>query len=397
MNIFDYESLLFGVAVISDVHLNAKRLEPKQIKKELKEGFFDVLRRVTILNGIVVNGDLFHDNKLYLEDKNARVAFWFFQQLEEIAKERNVWVRIIKGTGSHDFDQLSIFKDYEEEYDFKIYEETTIEMLDGMNMLFIPEEYVRDPDEHYKQFLSVPENTYDMIFMHGLVKEMEFIHQDNTNFSKKAPIFDVDDLCKVCKGPILAGHIHTHTIFRDQFFYVGSFSRFSHGEEEAKGIVMGLMTRDTKDFVVVHHENKLARVYMKLILDFDDMDKLSIEEIIEKVDKFIKKHDVTSLDFRMNYIDTDECHAKVSAVMEFYKGSDIVKIKTKISTLKTAKKELEYKKRREENQYLTDKTTSFYEKISIYIHKRHGKRINPETISKYFKNEKEKMDGVKNV
>lgn len=394
--LFNYDELLFGIMGIFDLHINAKRLIPEDLKIELEEYFFAPLERVKYLNGIVVGGDTLHDNGLHLEDDNTDLAFWFFARLHEIAVKRGCWVRVIKGTHSHDFNQLKVFKFYEKLYDFKIYDEVCVEVLDGMKLLFIPEEMVKDPEEYYKPWLNVKDNTYDTIVFHGLVKEMEFIHQDNENFSKKTPIFDVGDLCRICSGPILAGHIHTYTEFRDQFYYGGSFSRFSQGEEKDKGCLFSIMTKDTKDFVVLRHINEKAKVYKKLILDYDDMDKRTLNELIDMIEDFIEDNKVTSLDLRMNYIDTNDAHTKVSSIIKFYKGSDIVKIKTKISTLKNATRESEYKKRREENMYLTDKSISFYERVHMYVKKKTGRNIPVNVIEKFFTPDKTtKMDGEK--
>jgi len=384
-NIFNPDKLLYGILTIADIHLNTKRLKAKQIKKELQKNFIDVALRVHYLKGIVVAGDIFHDNELYLNDDNAKVAAWLFHKLYEIGKERGIWVRVIKGTESHDYSQLDMFTYYEDMYDFKIYNTVAVEKIDNLNMLFMPEEYVKNQDKYYDKYLNVNDDTYDFIFLHGLVREMEFLQQDNENFSKKAAIFDVGDLCKISSGPILAGHIHTHTVFKHQFYYVGSFSRFSHGEEEDKGILYTVMTLDTKKYIVLHYKNDMAKIYSKLVLNYDDIDEMELDKLILKINKFKEDHKVSSLDLRLHYIDSDSSHAKISGIVKYYSDNKEVKIKTKISTLKSAKRDKEYQKRRDDNIYLIDKTLSFYEKIQKYIKKKKGKNIPIDKIEKYFK------------
>ena len=386
VNSFSYEDKIINIASIADLHINAKNLKPKRYKKELKKYFLEPLERALYIKGLIIAGDVFHDEKIYLEDDNSKLVFWLFDEIYKIASKRDFWVRVIKGTESHDRDSLEILRFYEDMYDFKIYNKACVEKLDNLNILFLPEEYHKKPEKYYKPFLNVAKNTYDLIVMHGLVKEMEFFTQDNEVFSKKSYAFDVGVLCDISKGPILAGHIHTHTVFREQFIYIGSFSRFTHGEEKDKGMVFVVLIKDeTEKYIYLHHKNEMAQIFIKLVIDFQEMDESSLSDIIEKIENFIKETKATSLDLRMNYIDTKEAHAKVSGIIQFYKFSDIVKIRTKISTLKNIRKEEEQKKKREENSYIIDKSLSFYEVLQIYIKKTTEQEFSISTIEKFFR------------
>ena len=128
----------------------------------------------------------------------------------QIAKDRNIkYVRMIKGTDSHDNNQLINFKIFENgEVDFRIIDTCTTETLDGVKILYIPEEYMSDQDCFYKEFFD---DTYDMIFGHGMFRETSFQaqKQEGAVTLSKAPVFNSTDMLKICSGPIMFGHIHS--------------------------------------------------------------------------------------------------------------------------------------------------------------------------------------------
>ena len=58
-------------------------------------------------------------------------------------------IRIIKGTRSHDFNQLDILKVFKEKAGshFKIIEKNEVEVFNGYRILYLPEEYPTDYDD----------------------------------------------------------------------------------------------------------------------------------------------------------------------------------------------------------------------------------------------------------
>ena len=102
-------------------------------------------------------------------------------------------------------------------YDFKVIQEVSDEWLfDAMHVLYVPEEYVFDKDDHYKEFFDTEER-YDYIFGHGVLKEaFPYIKETkNDHTRRKAPYFNSDELLDLCKGEVIFGHYHVHTEFCD--------------------------------------------------------------------------------------------------------------------------------------------------------------------------------------
>lgn len=254
-------------AVISDIHAGAVKADI--LENELDKTFIKYLKSLKILDFVVITGDLF-DNKLSLNSEHTKYIFIFLKKLIEVCIKKNAKLRIIKGTEFHDNKQLDIFKFlYNSNVDLKIIDNVADEELfSGFNVLYIPEEYMNDKDEYYKEYFN---KEYDMIFGHGLVNEVAFAAkiQESEVTMNKAPIFKTEQLLDICKGPIFFGHIHKPQCIKDRLYYVGSFTRWIYGEEEPKGFMMVAYTADTGKYEVEFIENKLAPIYNTMVIDYN--------------------------------------------------------------------------------------------------------------------------------
>ena len=111
-------------AAIADVHIGIKHISAKEMKRQLKKNFFDVLKSFPVLDGIFVCGDISH-TILSLNSDNAEVYLWFVDQIYKIARAKQSTVIIVKGTLSHDVEQLANVRHYvknDDGVDFRIYE-----------------------------------------------------------------------------------------------------------------------------------------------------------------------------------------------------------------------------------------------------------------------------------
>jgi DNA repair exonuclease SbcCD nuclease subunit len=314
---------VFVTAFIADIHFGAMKSD--QLYIQLQEYFLKVLDKKKI-DLLVFGGDLFH-NIITMNYSTSHIVLMFMENVIELCKANNIpHIRIIQGTISHDNNQLHNFHMFENrsDIDFKIIMNVTEEYFpyEKIRVLYIPEEYMRDPQEYYKAYIADADKKYDMIFGHGMVKEVAFIakNQESENTMSKAPIFDTKQLINACKGPIYFGHIHIRTTVRKHVHYPGSFSRFRFGEEDPKGWFLSVYDTKTHKYLHEFIENKMAPEYLTVEV------KLT-EEYLDKPEKIVEFLKRFTTDYlRIKVLIDGESGFAVQYLMDTYKDNPSVKI-----------------------------------------------------------------------
>lgn len=269
---------------ISDIHIGKK--DDMRLKEEL-EIFFDYLKDTENIDMITISGDLF-DRVLTANEYGTTLALEFIQRLIDLYIPE-IDIRIIKGTRSHDFNQLDILKVFKEKAGshFKIIEKNEVEVFNGYKILYLPEEYPTDYDDFYKEnLLGVDDRVYDFIIGHGMIDFIAFTgyEDDSENRVHGTPTHKADDLIRVTKGPIIFGHIHEKQEYKDKIYYTGSYSRYSFDTPSEKGfMVFDIDDDDPSKFKMTFIENTKAPTYAVL-----DIDKLNLEGVDDHV-KYIKE------------------------------------------------------------------------------------------------------------
>lgn len=269
---------------ISDIHIGKK--DDMKLKEEL-EIFFDYLKDTEDIDMITISGDLF-DRVLTANEYGTTLALEFIQRLIDLYVPE-IDIRIIKGTRSHDFNQLDILKVFKEKAGshFKIIEKNEVEVFNGYKILYLPEEYPTDYDDFYKEnLLAVEDKVYDFIIGHGMIDFIAFTgyEDDSENRVHGTPTHKADDLIRVTKGPIIFGHIHEKQEYKDKIYYTGSYSRYSFDTPSEKGfMVFDIDDDDPSKFKMTFIENTSAPTYAVL-----DIDKLNLEGVDDHV-KYIKE------------------------------------------------------------------------------------------------------------
>lgn len=269
---------------ISDIHIGKK--DDMKLKEEL-EIFFDYLKDTENIDMITISGDLF-DRVLTANEYGTTLALEFIQRLIDLYVPE-IDIRIIKGTRSHDFNQLDILKVFKEKAGshFKIIEKNEVEVFNGYKILYLPEEYPTDYDDFYKEnLLAVEDKVYDFIIGHGMIDFIAFTgyEDDSENRVHGTPTHKADDLIRVTKGPIIFGHIHEKQEYKDKIYYTGSYSRYSFDTPSEKGfMVFDIDDDDPSNFKMTFIENTSAPTYAVL-----DIDKLNLEGVDDHV-KYIKE------------------------------------------------------------------------------------------------------------
>lgn len=278
------------VCVISDIHLG--RGNSNDILNELYEKFIPVLNED--LDLLVIAGDYF-DRVLRLNENASKIAFQLMDNIVSLSKTYNFKIRIIKGTKSHDFNQLDHFKKYDTgKDDFAIIENVVVEEFnlpnneENINILYLPEEYV-DSLDYYNDYFNV-DFKYDLAFFHGT---MDFAGYTKFIDNKSgAPTFNSKQLSNLVYGPIVGGHIHIADS-SNNVYYTGSFSRTRFGEEQDKGFIVYEYDTNLKTYDLKFIKNDLAPTYVTVNLEdvYDKVGGSNLDEAINNINMLFEEYD----------------------------------------------------------------------------------------------------------
>ena len=248
---------------ISDLHLGHNKTTTDYIVNNLYTFFIEYGKICKTLDLIIISGDVF-DRLLPNNSSDYNIAIEWLSNLSKFCKTNGIKLRILEGTPSHDFRQLSSFNTVltklHLEVDFKYYDKISIEYIAeyDMNILYIPDEANETAFETHEEVLSLLKehnlSKVDMIVMHGQ------FHYHLPMYT--SPVSHIeDDYLQLTDGYILCGHIHNHSRY-DRILTPGSFDRMTHNDESRKG---GLYIQYSKDFKEnIFLENKHAKVYTTL-------------------------------------------------------------------------------------------------------------------------------------
>lgn len=285
---------------IPDIHFGKK--DSRKLEKELNEIFWKFIEDPKEdIDMISVTGDLF-DRALQLNEYVGSLVVKFVNKLVAFTHSNGIELRIIKGTLSHDHNQLRTFSDLPYQYsNFKIIERIGDETISlkgkDYRVLYIPEEYPTNYDDFYKEYLyDKPENYYDFILGHGMIDFVAFTNyeEDGENRVHGTPTHKADDLIRISKGPVLFGHVHDLKEHRDQIYYSGSFSRYAFDSQEDKGfLVANINMEDSSDFEMEFIQNTMAPTYG--VIDVDDIDIEDLEDKMEMIQVMKDKYDYVKI------------------------------------------------------------------------------------------------------
>lgn len=371
----------YVITTISDIHFGAP--DPDHLMDSLNKNFLKKLKKLPKLDLIVICGDLY-DYVYNLQNISVKYSFMFMDKLVKLAKKKNAKIRVIRGTVFHDGkNQLDVFKFYEYDLncDFKIIKNVEDEeIFENFNVLYIPEEYMKDKYEYYKEYLNKPDNHYKMIFGHGMFREVAF-GKENEVTKSEAPIFEVNDLARVCAGPIIFGHIHIRTIIYNKVYYNGSFERWRQGEEESKGFYITLYNNKNDRYVLGFVENKDAKKYISIDIS-DLLLKYDEQQMIRYIDEVYKLEDIYKLRLDIDCEKIGDNDLIVKILKEYYSRHMFIDVNIKNDKISELKKE---SKENEElidtYGYLFDNKMPIENKLTLFIKDRFQYNIDPDRVN----------------
>ena len=362
------EGIVSGL-VVADLHFGAS--SGKQLYHELLPVLSVLNNPNTVLDYFMILGDYF-DAKCSLTSQSAKYALLFMSRVIEICTERQIKVRIIKGTLSHDVNQLeTAFGHYMTKpgLDFRIFNTVDEEeLLDGFKVLYVPEEYITSKEDYYKEFFKGrPRGYYNLAVVHGAFENVIPVlkSQEYEGMNTHAPVFTEKDF--ECAQLVLAGHIHKRTKVAQNIFYVGSYSRFCHGEELPKGCLLVNQVID-KGFDIEFLENKNAPKYITKDLG-TTMNILPAEQVIEQIEKLKEESNIDFLRVNISLEENDTVLANMAVVKNYFHRDKSIKIRfsNEMRSRKETEKEEAIKVQQEEYSYLLDKGMTIPQKVSKYL------------------------------
>lgn len=346
-------------AAIADIHIGIRHIDAGTFRKQLKKHFINTLKDMKYLDGIFILGDILH-TVVSLNSDYAELYLWFIDQVYKVAKKRGATVIIIKGTPSHDNDQLQNIKSYtrnDDGVDFRIYETVQeITIWDDYKMLILPDVRVKDLKDIGKYLTG--DKRYDMILGHGLISAMKYVSQESENMPTKAYEFDADTLIDSSKGPVLFGHIHQFQTIRRHFYYAGPFTLLERGGVNSGFIVGGICDSDRTKFKIEQFLNPDSANYIDLDVNQKVLTQFSIDEIFDAIDdltKDAKPNDLITL--RITRGDEIEAADKVYMLESRYRGDRRFSIVKKVRSTKEEESDKRNEERKTKFSYVMDQNT----------------------------------------
>lgn len=291
MKIIDGKKFIYSLH-LGDIHFGKK--DDIKLYEELKEGFISKIHeKGNEIDFIILQGDLY-DRILKLNEIGGKLVIDFINELCDLSIKYDFKLRIIKGTKTHDYNQLQVFKNLEGKFiNLKIINTVQEEeILEDVFVLYIPEEYVDNVNEYYEEYFNLEEGSkYDYIFGHGMFDFVAFNSEENDSerIVKNAPTFKSKDLADISYSSIIFGHIHDRTQYKNKIFYTGSFSRFAFGENKNKGYIENYYCQDNLETITKYIDNTLAPKY--ITLDLDTMDFDNAEDQISFINDIKEEYD----------------------------------------------------------------------------------------------------------
>jgi len=270
--------------VLSDVHLGNNRTKTDYIIDNLHTLIEDNHNMLKKLDIWFIAGDLY-DKLLASSSTEFILVNKWLSTLAMYCTKYDIKLRILEGTPSHDWRQVSVFSTTIEtlgiSLDYKYVDQLSIEYLADLDMhiLYVPDEWNNTAEDTYVEVVNLLHKynipNVDIAIMHG-------------QFAYQLPMVELpsshieDDYLKIVKYYINIGHIHTSSA-HGRILAQGSFDRLAHNEEEPKGCML-MNIHHTGDMDFLFLKNKNAYPYRKY-----DLTELNTSEIIKYITKELRK------------------------------------------------------------------------------------------------------------
>lgn len=272
-----------NIGVMSDVHLGHDKTNSAFIVRNLFKAFPDN-ETTGELDLIWIAGDLFDKLLSLPSNAVAPIQMWMHAFLR-MCKKRDIVLRVLEGTPSHDWKQPQLMMDINENSgimaDLEYITDLSIHRIErfGIDVLYVPDEWrAKNIDTWVEVQDLLKEKGLDKVdfsIMHGC-----FTYQIPPNIVDLFETHDTENYLSITRHLVFIGHIHQHSRYK-RIMAAGSFDRLRHGEEEEKGHIRVTVETDgnfTAKFLVNHG----AKRYDTL-----DFTKRPLDEVYRELDDLV--------------------------------------------------------------------------------------------------------------
>lgn len=351
----------------------------------------DIIEKEVELNktdAVIILGDYF-DRLFRANEDYVSLAINIMSYLVRACAKNHTKIRLIYGTESHEMNQYKLFNHHfsSKKVDMKLITTCTEEELfPNVNVLYLPEEYIDDKHDFYKNTLY--EKKYDYIFGHGNIVEgmpsnMAFHTATKKTNEKQVPRFNKGELMNASKLCVF-GHVHTFKNLDNRVYYLGSLFRNSFGEEDPKGY--GIIDNDKLTFI----ENNEAYLYKTYEFNPSDDVYKSNDDMITAINAIKKENEE---------IFNGEKYGKIRIVFNtpsntdptFYDNVKNILSNDKLISplIKESNQELIEEAKADvddEYEFVLDNSLNIINKIHMFISKINDNVISLDDLNNYIKN-----------
>lgn len=370
--------------VIADIH--SVVVDIPSYENEM--GFLlENIRSIEDLDFMIICGDYF-DKKMYLNDERAELAIKYLREIIELCIDKKIKLRIVYGTRSHEEDQYKILYNYSCEY-VKFIERIESEALfDDLFVLYIPEEFVQDKSEYYKDYLYQGIQ-YDYIFGHGVIRDIMKKAAntiETSNKYKKVPTFNYGELAGNCSGYVYFGHYHVRTNLHDKVFYVGSYDRLAFDDGDT-GLPKGFYVTEAsgkreREYSHTFFINPYAKKFTTVSYKNSDSIYTDNEKLTQQITSLKKMVDSDEIDkLRLSFhLPSENAESTMETIKQLVGTDTRIKIQfIKDSDISTKDEE----STEDDTDYLFDDGLLVTEKIKRYIYEKYSVDIEDSIFEKY--------------
>lgn len=325
--------LTYFILVISDIHLGHDKNTTEQIVNNLRKFFIQYHTSITKTKLLIIPGDIF-DRLLGHNSIDMLLATKWLSELVVYCKDHNIILRILEGTPSHDWGQVTILhtiiSNLNIDINFKYIDKVSVEYIEELdtNILYHPDDWKAGNEICEKNILKVLKDSnlthIDMGVLHGAFKFQlpDFIDE----------LLEPDFFLNIIKGPIFCGHVHFHTVYK-RILIPGSFDSLTHSDDNSQkgGLFVEYKTDNTFIYKFLKNTNQLTFLSI-------DATKLTLLDVKNKLNSIVKnkKQHIRILESKANKLKNNqlELEYEYPNVVFTFKNVDDKKVNTSIDVTK---------------------------------------------------------------
>ena len=231
----------FDILTISDIHFGNGRVSAIRTYERLQKQLYPLMEKIKLL---IICGDTF-DTLLNMNSDAGLYVAKFIDDIIVLAQYYGVYIRVVRGTFSHDRHQNRFFT-VKNKGELKLNDLPLVRVIDRINIEHIESlnlnvMYVPDDQPHKDMNQAIIDvinanhlDKVDLLCSHGYYEHLlppgiPHIPHNTLSYNK---------LDKYVGGLMINGHVHRALVYDNKVISIGSFERFEFGNELPVGMWM---------------------------------------------------------------------------------------------------------------------------------------------------------------